>query len=187
MPTFSTVLLHLYLSLNVATAFQITSSSSNVIRGWSNNISTIQRNNIDTIQLNSSPNDDNEENELIIGGMSDALQKLGAEGGYLAAAKARNEEAKAKMMEQVRKEEEEAEAYRQAKKESGTADNFGPGDLSDFKGFADDGFENSVGNDDTGGWGEVKEAGAEEEEEEEPKLFLFGDDDNTSDAGGLIL
>ncbi len=140
-------------------------------------------------ELNSSNDDNSDEPEGLILGkeISEGLQTLGSEAGYLAAARKRNEEAKAKLMEQVRKEEEEAEALRQKKKEEGVQDNYGPGDMSGWKGFKDDGFEASEGNDDTGGWGEIATAGGEGEEEEEPKLFLFGDDDNASDGSGLIL
>ncbi len=143
------------------------------------------------IQINQSSNDNQEEEqELILGSsLTDALQGIGSEAGYLAAAKRRSEEGKARLAEQVRKEEEEAEALRRKKMEAGVEDNYGPGDLSGWKGFADDGFEASAGNDDTGGWGELKAKSADEESgdgEEEPKLFLFGDDDNSAN-GGLIL
>lgn len=139
----------------------------------------------------SSSNEDEAEPSLIIGSdMSEAIQGLGSEAGYLDYSKKRNEEAKLKMLEQVRLEEEEAERKRQARENNtdGGSANYGPGDLSGFVGFKDDGFENSEGNDSTGGWGEVREGEAEGTEEEEPKLFLFGDDDDTgASAGGLIL
>jgi hypothetical protein len=137
--------------------------------------------------LHSTPQDE-EPSGLIIGeDMSSALQGIGSEAGYLDYAKKRNEEAKAKLQEQIRLEEEETERKRREKEEKGGEGNYGPGDLSEFKGFADDGFEASVGNDETGGWGEVDEPKEEEAEEDEPKLFLFGDDDAGGDNGGLIL
>ena len=210
MPTFSsktifTVLLHSCLCFNTVSAFHIVSSNNvkpNPILStrhtqirWKindNGRKNNQKCKKDPIQVNSSNDSSSNESDdsqgLIIGSdMSNALQKLGSEGGYLDAARKRNEEAKAKLMEQVRKEEEEAEALRKAKMESGVEDNYGPGGLSSWKGFKDDGFEESEGNDDSGGWGQLKEVESGEGEEEEPKLFLFGDDDDTSGGSGLIL
>lgn len=133
--------------------------------------------------------------------MSDALQGLGSEAGYLDLARKRNEEGKAKMMEQIRLEEEETERKRQRWKQEqesgeGNAGDYGPGDLSGYVGFKDDGFEQSAGNDGTGGWGDLNSGENAEDEggdgegdggEDEPKLFLFGDDDGASSNGGLIL
>ena len=138
--------------------------------------------------------------------MSNALQGLGSEAGYLDLARKRNEEGKAKMMEQIRLEEEETERKRQWKKQQqesgeGNAGDYGPGDLSGYVGFKDDGFVRSAGNDGTGGWGDLDSGenaegeggdggdGGEggEGDEDEPKLFLFGDDDGAGSNGGLIL
>jgi hypothetical protein len=126
---------------------------------------------------------------LIIGSeMSTALQGIGSQAGYLDYAKKRNEEAKAKMVEQVRLEEEETERKRREKEAKGNEGNFGPGDLSSFVGFENDGFEASEGNDKAGGWGEAEEEKEEEAEEDAPALFLFGDDDDSDSGGsGLIL
>ena len=147
-------------------------------------------NKINNIAYLKSTNDDSSDNaeeapqELILGKeISDQLQTLGSEAGYLAAARKRNEEAKAKLMEDLRREEEEAEAMRQAKKEHGNKNNYGPTDMSGYIGFTDDGFEESEGSED--GWGKAGE-GDTGGEEEEPKLFLFGDEEKSSDSG-LIL
>ena len=131
----------------------------------------------------------NDEEELLIlgSGISEALQGLGSEAGYLDAARKRNEAAKAKMLEDIRLEEEAAERKRREREERGNEGNFGPGDMSAYVDFTNDGFEESGGNDETGGW-EVNEQPSNEVEEEEPKLFLFGDDDAGNDSGsGLIL
>jgi hypothetical protein len=146
---------------------------------------------ISSQQLYSQAEEEEETPQLIIGAdVRGAIQNLGTDGagGYLDAAKRRNEEAKAKMMEQVRLEEEEAEAKRQAMKERKGEDNYGPGDLSSFVGFKDDGFEASEGNDEEGGWGPTpEEDGGDDGEEEEPSLLLFGDGDDASGGSGLIL
>lgn len=130
---------------------------------------------------------------LVIGNdMRKALETIATEAGYLDAAKKRNQEAKLKLMEQIRQEELEAERVRKEMEEKGNRENYGPGDLSSFVGFKDDGFEASEGNDGQGGWvGVVKTQEAEEkaQEEEEPKLFLFGnenDDDKNGGSGGII-
>jgi hypothetical protein len=137
--------------------------------------------------------EESDDTSLIVGAeISKGLQGLGSEDGYLGVAKKRNEEAKAKLMEQVRQEEEAAEQKRKEREARGNEGNYGPGDLSSFNGFENDGFEASEGNDGTGGWGEVEEEENQETEVEAdadaddgPKLFLFGDDN--ADAGGLIL
>ncbi len=133
--------------------------------------------------------EDEEPTELILGSeMSNALQGIGSEAGYLDYAKKRNEEAKARLMEDMRREEEETARKRAEMEAKGNAENYGPGDLSNFVGFENDGFEASAGNDETGGWGEVKEEEEEPPSEEEPKLFLFGDEDDGATGGsGLIL
>lgn len=131
---------------------------------------------------------EDEGDKLILGAeIGQALNDIGSEAGYLDAARKRNEEGKAKLLEQVRLEEEEAERKRKEREAKGAEGNYGPGDLSDFKGFADDGFEASEGNDSEGGWTKPPEPEEEAEGEEEPKLFLFGDEDGDADAGGLIL
>eukprot|EP00555_Chaetoceros_dichaeta_P002422 CAMPEP_0198251106 /NCGR_PEP_ID=MMETSP1447-20131203/2053_1 /TAXON_ID=420782 /ORGANISM="Chaetoceros dichaeta, Strain CCMP1751" /LENGTH=190 /DNA_ID=CAMNT_0043936055 /DNA_START=38 /DNA_END=610 /DNA_ORIENTATION=+ len=117
----------------------------------------------------------------------EAIGSLGANGGYLDAAKKRNEEAKKKLLEDSRREEEEAEAWRREKANKADGDDFGPKDMSKFKGFLDDGYEDSEGNDEAGGWGYVPEKEVEEEKEDEPKLFLFGDDDDDAEEKKLIL
>jgi hypothetical protein len=122
--------------------------------------------------------EESDDTSLIVGAeISKGLQGLGSEDGYLGVAKKRNEEAKAKLMEQVRQEEEAAEQKRKEREARGNEGNYGPGDLSSFNG---------------GGWGEVEEEEKQETEVEAdadaddgPKLFLFGDDN--ADAGGLIL
>lgn len=176
-------------------AFQIASTRSHHYLSIQHIRSQHKSNNLnrkyDNVQLYSSPNNDNddEQQELILSSkLSESLAGIGNEAGYLAAARKRNEEAKAKMMEQIRKEEEEAEARRQAKKDQSIANNFGPGadEMSSWEGFGDfDGFEESSGNDSAGGWSELKEQA--QEEEEEPKLFLFGDENNDSTDSGLLL
>lgn len=130
-----------------------------------------------------------EGDKLILGAeVGEALNDIGSEAGYLDAARKRNEEGKAKLMEQVRLEEEEAERKRKEREAKGSEGNYGPGDMSEFKGFADDGFEASEGNDSEGGWTKPPEPEEEAEGDgEEPKLFLFGDEDGDTDAGGLIL
>ena len=182
------VFLNLYVGLNISSAFQIAPPSSlqsqiHVVQ-W-NSDKTINQ----SIQLNSSNDESNEEpQELILGGkISDSLKELGSEEGWLAAARKRNEEAKAKMMDDLRKEEEAAEAKRRAKEESGIQNNYGPEDMSTFKGFINDGFEESEADDATGAWGSSQPAEEEKGGEEEPKLFLFGDDDKDSSGSGLIL
>ena len=128
--------------------------------------------------------------KVILGAdVGQALYDIGSEAGYLDAARKRNEEGKVKLMEQVRLEEEEAERKRKEHEEKqGAEGNYGPGDLRDFKGFADDGFEASEGNDSEGGWRKPEEPEEEAEgDDDEPKLFLFGDEDGDADAGGLIL
>mmetsp|Transcript_24108 Transcript_24108/g.29688 ORF Transcript_24108/g.29688 Transcript_24108/m.29688 type:complete len:189 (+) Transcript_24108:98-664(+) len=168
------------LLINDTNSFQISS-----IPTKSTSISVIHQRKITSIK--SSNNEEEEEQGLILGdAISDSLQSLGSEAGYLAAARKRNEEAKAKLQEEVRKEEEETEAKRRAKESLGVEDNYGPGDLSGFVGFKNDGFEASAGNDETGGWGQLKNPGEGDGDDEEPKLLLFGDDDATSDSG-LIL
>mmetsp|Transcript_4891 Transcript_4891/g.7432 ORF Transcript_4891/g.7432 Transcript_4891/m.7432 type:complete len:174 (-) Transcript_4891:276-797(-) len=137
--------------------------------------------------------EESEDSTLIIGAeISKGLQGLGSEAGYLGVAKKRNEEAKAKLMDQVRQEEEAAEQKRKEREARGNEGNYGPGDLSSFNGFENDGFEASEGNDVAGGWGEVKEEKSETEadaeaDDGEPKLFLFGDDDAAGGGSGLIL
>mmetsp|Transcript_4270 Transcript_4270/g.6250 ORF Transcript_4270/g.6250 Transcript_4270/m.6250 type:complete len:197 (+) Transcript_4270:191-781(+) len=178
------------LTLNVVDSFQITStpfSSSCSSRSSSRSSRKIIQ------ELHSSNNDDSttdepEEEQLILGSkMSESLQKLGTEAGYLEAARKRNIDAKAKYMEQIRKEEEEAEAIRRAKKETGVSGNFGPGDMTGWSGFKDDGFEDSEENDESGGWGEIKSAEGEGEGGDGPTLFVPGSDDAASGGSGLIL
>ena len=136
-----------------------------------------------TALSSSEPYDGGEEPELILGdNVQKAIEGMGSESGYLAAAKKRNEEARRKALEEAAREEEE-----RAPREPSSA-NYGPGDLSSFQGFANDGFEASAGNDSLGGWdlGNQGSQGEEGEEEEEPSLFLFGDEDADSETG-LIL
>jgi Predicted membrane protein len=122
---------------------------------------------------------DTNDASLIIGKeMGQALQKIATEAGYLEAARKRNQEAKLKLMQQIQQEEMEAERYRKEVEERGSEGNFGPQDMSTFVGFKEDGFEESEGNDDMGGWSELKQQQGEqqqqqEEEKEEPKLFLL--------------
>lgn len=178
------LLLNLYVSLNTSSAFQIAPASSlcNSIRVQWNRGKTINQ-----IQLNSSNDENNEEpQELILGdAITDNLKTLGSEEGWLAAAKKRNVDEKAKMMEKVRKEEEEAEAKRQAKEHPGAKHNFGPEDMSTYVGFVNDGFEESEADNPDRAWGQT-DGGEEEAKEEEPKLLLFGEDDESS-SSGLIL
>jgi len=108
-----------------------------------------------------------------------------SENAYLAAARERSMSAKEKYLAQMEAEEraaKERRAKKAAEAEEAKTD-YGPGDLSEFQGFGDDGFEASEGNDQTGGWGDV--AAAEEEEEEEgPGLFIPGADEGEM---GLLL
>jgi hypothetical protein len=176
MKEFATVAVSISL-FNHITAFTI--SPSTVPRSEApNNLSCLY-----SSQQNGDPNE-----SILVQGLS----SLGSEAGYLEAARKRNEEAKAKLREQVRLEEEEAERKRQEKLQRGTSEsNYGPGDLSNFKGFENDGFEASAGNDQVGGWSQEAIRAEEdntEDKEEEPKLFLFGDDEGLStDSGGLLL
>ena len=152
---------------NKITAFTVSPSPSRSCSVSSNNLSC----------LHSSPQDGDQNESVLIKGLS----SLGSEAGYLEAARKRNEEAKAKLREQVRLEEEEAERKRQEKQQRGGSEsNYGPGDLSNFQGFQNDGFEASAGNDQVGGWSKEAirvEEDTTEEKQEEPKLFLFGDDE----------
>lgn len=173
------------LSLSSTNAFQIL-TTPNHRQGTLPILSTRHQ-----IQLNSSNQEESKTDEsppeLILGSkLSESLQSIGSEAGYLSAAKKRAEEGKAKLMEQIRREEEEAEAYRRARAEGGDVYNSGPADMSEWRGFANDGFEESDGFAD--GFGEFKKKDDEEDvkgEEEEPKLFLFGDDDGS--GSGLIV
>ena len=156
-----------------------------------------------TLQKSSSLSSSQDENDetnipdttLIIGDeFSNALKTIATEAGYLNAARKRNLEAKAKLMEQLQQEEMEAERIRKEREEKGNPDNYGPTDMTSFVDFKDDGFESSEGNDETGGWSELKTKGKLEEDgekKEEPKLFLFGDDDDDNkiltSGSGLIL
>ena len=183
-----------FLTLNNAEAFQII-SNHNV------GSSTMQQqNNHHNSKLQSTPNESNEEQpqqELVLGKeLSDGLQSIGSEAGYLAAAKKRSEEARAKMYEQIRLEEERAESIRKDREENGPVNNAGPGDMSSWQGFADDGFDASAADGQDGGWGEIQVVGADgsisngeaggADGGEEQKLFLFGDEEDTS-GSGLIL
>jgi len=119
--------------------------------------------------------------------LNDAISSLG--GGYLDAAKKRNEAAKKKMLEDTIREEKEAIAWRKEKgyTSEGEGDP-GPKNMNEFIGFVDDGYEGSSGNDEEGGWGFVpQEEEKEEEVKDEPKLFLFGEDDDDTLDKKLIL
>lgn len=152
-----------------------------------------QKNTRSTFQLyssndeNTNTNEPEPEAELILGkNISDALQGLGSEAGYLAAAKKRSEVEKLKLLEKERREEEEAEAMRQRKAEFGVDNNYGPTD-SDFEGwtgFQEDGFDASA--DDATGWDGHKagEEGGDEGEGDAPSLWLG--DEPSSDSGLLL-
>jgi hypothetical protein len=141
-------------------------------------------------ELRANSDDGDEEPNLILGDdVQKSIQGLGQDNAYLQAARARNNDAaRLKLLEEERLEQEEAERKRQARSEGGGESNFGPGDLSDFQGFADDGFEASVGNDDELAWGKTQGQNEENgEDADEPKLFLFDDEGGASDGSGLIL
>eukprot|EP00565_Helicotheca_tamesis_P000533 CAMPEP_0185726678 /NCGR_PEP_ID=MMETSP1171-20130828/2575_1 /TAXON_ID=374046 /ORGANISM="Helicotheca tamensis, Strain CCMP826" /LENGTH=199 /DNA_ID=CAMNT_0028395073 /DNA_START=148 /DNA_END=747 /DNA_ORIENTATION=+ len=109
------------------------------------------------------------------------------ENAYLAAARQRSVDAKAKYLAEVEAEDRAAEEKRRrkaAEAESVQTD-YGPGDLSQYQDYSDDGFENSEGNDESGGWGELNEP---QQEEEEPSLFIpGGGDDDATGGSGLLL
>ncbi len=153
---------------------------------------TLQRNSIQyTTALKATEEDVEPSAKLILGEeASEALADLGSEEGWLAAAKKRTVDAKAKYLEELRLEEEAAEKKRQAKKEAlekGEEVSYSAGDMGEFVDFGDDGFDSSKGNDAEGGWGETT-APAEGEPEKEPELFLFDDENKGGDDnGGLIL
>mmetsp|Transcript_8817 Transcript_8817/g.12531 ORF Transcript_8817/g.12531 Transcript_8817/m.12531 type:complete len:238 (-) Transcript_8817:281-994(-) len=130
-----------------------------------------------------STHDENVESQLILGeNMQKALSGIGAsETSILDASRKRNEEAKLKFLEEQRREEYEAQ-QRASQKENSEA-NFGPGDMSGFQGFADDGFESSTADGAGEGW-EIQNSNEEQVEEEEPQLFLFDQNDT---GGDLIL
>ena len=93
------------LALGIVSSFQIATSPYKKIHSSRNNYN----NRLQSLQELKSSNEEEPE-ELILGSkISDSLVELGSEAGYLAAARKRNEEAKAQLMEQVRKEEEEAD------------------------------------------------------------------------------
>ncbi len=151
-----------------------------------NTCSSITKNSIFCRELKSMNNDGNEEPSLILGDEAQAaLNHLSSklptsEAGYLEAARRRAEEAR-RQMELGQQEEEEQQQFVRESSES----NFGPGDLSNFQGFRNDGFENSAGNDQFGGW-DMSASNAETEateEAEEPSLYLFGDENE----GELLL
>ena len=150
--------------------------------------SNIIRNDFIKTELRLSANESSEESSLFLGeDVQKSIESLGQGDSYLQAARARNnEEARLRLLEQERLEEEEAERKRRARKENGNESNFGPGDLSTFKGFIDDGFEASQGSDEEGAWGEIRQ-NEETSDENEPKLFLFGDEDGSDNDSGLIL
>jgi len=131
--------------------------------------------------------EDEESNKLYVGeDARKSIQSLGVNFGYLEANKKRTQEAKEKYLEEVRREEEEVEARRKEKEATNgdeSLENYGPGDLNEFKGFVNDGYEDSVGNDSEGGWGDIK--AAEAEEGEDSKLLLLDADDD--ETGKLIL
>lgn len=167
-----------------ALAFQIIPNTKNSIKHQQQSV------------LYSTPNDDDQPQELIIGkNLSEGLQSIGSETGYLAAAKKRNEEAKAKLLEQIRLEEEEAERIRKDRELNGNVNNCGPGDMSTWVGFKNDGFEESEGEDGSA-WGErsdIQIAGQEGQQQqggddggETQSLWLGGDEDTTT-GSGLIL
>ena len=141
-------------------------------------------------RLSSTPGDDDESNELVTGSdeMQAKLQELQtkyptSEAAYIAASRARAEEGRRKLMEQTAREEAAAEERRRRREEGEVQGNVGPGDLSSYVGFADDGFESSAGNDGT--MAPLMSDMVEEEEEEGPSLIIPGQDD--TDSGGLLL
>jgi len=143
------------------------------------------------IQLSSAPGDD-ENNELVTGSeeMQAKLKELESkyptsESAYIAASKARAEEGRRKMLEEAAREEAAAEERRRKREEGAAAQqNVGPGDLSSYVGFEDDGFEASAGND--GAMAPLMSEGVDDEEEEEaPSLIIPGEED--TDSGGLLL
>ena len=163
--TFVTILVH-------TRAFQVKISS------------TMKQKRIFYRELKSMNNDGNEEPRLILGDEAQAaLNNLSSklptsEAGYLEAARRRAEEAR--RQKELGQQQEEEEFVRES-----SESNFGPGDLSNFQGFRNDGFENSVGNDQTGGW-DISTTNTETEETgetEEPSLYLFGDENE----GELLL
>lgn len=132
------------------------------------------------------------------------IQALGTDNGYLEAAKIRNAEGKKKLLEQAAREEREA-AERLKKREEAAAaaaaaaeagddyaeGNAGPGDMSTFAGFADDGYEASEESSEGWNTGEIavpdeNAAGNDAASKEEPSLLLF-DDNKDGEEGKLIL
>jgi len=128
----------------------------------------------------SSQNENSPEKEvkLILGeDLSKNIASVGSEQGFLAAAKRRAEEHAKKREEEEKK---KAMFLEQEKEEATTVSlnnknhNYGPGDLSSWNGFVNDGFEASAGNDGEDGW-EVKGG-----------ILLFKDEkqNNNRDASG---
>jgi len=154
-------------------------------------------------------NNEEEPQELILGEqMSQALSSIGTtEQSVLDAARRRSEEAKARYQAAYEQELVEAEAKRRERQErdrlieEGRVEelrddaNSGPGDMSSFQGFVNDGFEASDENGD--GWvtdGPVVAGGGDDQIDqnngeqggEEPQLYLFNEGEG-GDNGGLIL
>jgi hypothetical protein len=100
----------------------------------------------------SSDREDTPDNEvkLILGDdLSKNIASVGSEHGYLSAAKRRAEE-------YAKRRTEEAQQESSKTISAGVNNNnYGPSDLSSWRGFANDGFESSAGNDGKDGW-EVK-------------------------------
>lgn len=190
------IILTILSSFNLATPFTIKANGPRLFLNPSISRTTLRPISL-PLFVGSEPNpqgeDDGQEKDdgtsklILSDDIREAIGSLGANAGYLDAAKRRNEEAKKKLLEDSRKEEEEADAWRREKANKADGDDFGPKDMSQFKGFADDGYEDSVGNDEEGGWGYVPPKEEEVEEEEESKLFLFGDDDDNGEEKKLIL
>ena len=151
------------------------------------------------IMLSLSESDESPETQskLILGDdLSKGIASIGNELGYLTAAKKRAEEyAK-------RRAQDEQQALKSKEKEASKDDkaaavnNYGPGDLSSWRGFANDGFEASAGNDGEDGWnvqgGILLVNGRQNDrtsntdtQSGDKKLFLF--EDNSSNEGKLIL
>jgi hypothetical protein len=141
--------------------------------------------------LSQSDDSDNQAKLILGDDLSKGIAGLGSEQGYLAAAKKRAEEYARKRSQQVDHENEVVKP----KHEKAASNNYGPGELSAWRGFANDGFEASAGNDGEDGW-EVKEGiiltlDSNQKTKSPPpetlatdgKLFLF---DNDND-GKLIL
>ena len=170
--------------LRTISAFHSSVSSTFIIRSTSPVITTF-------LSSEEADNGDNDEPKLYVGeNVQKAIEALSSQSGIMEASRKRNDMARLKVQEEARREEEENRERMKRLEEGGDGNgdekNYGPGDMSSFKGFANDGFVASAGNDDQLKWSESNKKAAIEEEPS--SLFLYGDDDLDGESGsGLII